>query len=95
MMCKNKHFSHIGCHQKDKGCLHCGETDVYDLELKRIVVKHSTKLSFQEKCPPIITVEVGHIKLTNYKCPPEIDVDVLSKYLQQFKDELNHPKRVM
>lgn len=93
MMCKNKHFSHIGCHQKDKGCLHCGVADVYDLELKRHVL-HETKSLLKENLPEV-TVEVGNIKLTNINCPPEINAHELSKYLQQLKDEITNPKRTM
>lgn len=91
MMCKNKHFSHIGCHQKDKGCLHCGVADVYDLEVKRHVI-NKRKSQRQEKNIPEITVEIGGIKLTNINCPPEIDVSELSKHLQQLKDDITNSK---
>lgn len=95
MMCKNKHFSHIGCHQKDKGCLHCGIMDVYDLELKRHVVKPKKKRPHKEENTPDITVEIGNVKLTSLDCPSEVDVHELSKYLQHLKDEIHNPKRTM
>lgn len=92
MMCKNKHFSHIGCHQKDKGCLHCGVTDVYDVELKRHVVKQKKE---KYSTPSDITVEIGNIKLSTIGCPPQINKAELSKYLKQLKDEIANPKRTM
>lgn len=95
MMCTNKHFSHIGCHQKDKGCLHCGVADVYDLELKRYVIKKERKNRHKEDNAPVVTVEVGSIKLTTLDCPPEIGVMELSKHLQQLKDEIVDPERTM
>ncbi|VVC44969.1 Hypothetical protein CINCED_3A004403 [Cinara cedri] len=92
MMCKNKHFSHIGCHQKEKGCLHCGVLDVYDVELKRRIVKPK-----KERCstPSDIIVEIGNIKLSTICCPPQIDKAELSTYLQQLKDEISDSKRIM
>lgn len=95
MMCKNKHFFHIGCHQKDKGCLHCGVMEMFDLELKRHVIKSKKKRLRNEENTPDITVDIGHIKLTTLDCPPEVDVDELSKYLQQLKDEIVNSKRTM
>lgn len=92
MMCKNKHFSHIGCHQKDKGCLHCGATDVYDVELKRHIVKHNQE---QQSSSNDIVLEIGSIKLSTICCPPQIDKAKLSSYLQQLKDEIANPKRTM
>jgi len=94
IMCKNKHFSHIGCHQKDKGCLHCGITDVYDLELRRHRIK-TKKITPEKNNIMHITVEVGRIKLTTLDCPPEIDVIELSKELQHLKNEISNPKRTM
>lgn len=94
MMCKNKHFSHIGCHQKDKVCLHCGISDVYDIELKRHIIKHKKKSNHKIDSPDI-TVEVGNMKVTTVDCPPEIDATELFKYLQQLKDEIVNPKRTM
>jgi len=95
MMCKNKHFSHIGCHQIDKGCLHCGVNDVYDMELKRHVIKKEKKRPTKEEYAKSITVEVGNVKLTTFNCPPEIDVNQMSTYLQHLKEEISNPKRTM
>jgi len=94
-MCKNKHFSHIGCHQIDKGCLHCGVNDVYDVELKRRVIKQKRKEQIKEESTQNITVEVGNIKLTSIDCPPEIDATQLFTYLQHLKEEISNPQRTM
>lgn len=91
-MCKKKHFSHIGCHQKDKGCIHCGIPDVYDVELKRHIVKHKKEKS---SAPGDIIVEIGNNTLSTIGCPPQIDKAELSKYLKQLKDEIANPKRTM
>lgn len=94
MMCKNKHFSHIGCHQKERGCLHCGTFDIYDLELKRhIFIKK--KIQHKEENTQNITVQVGSVKLTTLDCPPEIDVKKLSKHLQELKDDLANPDHTL
>lgn len=95
MMCKNKHFSHIGCHQIDKGCLHCGENNVYDVELKRHIINQKKKALANKECMENTTVEVGKKLLTTFDCPPEIDVTQLSKYLECLKEELSNPKRTM
>lgn len=95
MTCRNKHFSHIGCHYKDKGCLHCGVADMYELEIKRHVIKHKRKRQCIENNATDITVEVGNIKLTTIDCPPEIDITELSKHLKQLKDEIADTKRTM
>lgn len=94
MMCKNKHFFHIGCHQNDRGCLHCGDPDVYDFELKRIVIKCKKPIQLNEEFTQHITVEVDNIKLSTLDCPPEIDIHAFSKYLQQFKDEMVDTKHI-
>ncbi|CAH1714232.1 unnamed protein product [Aphis gossypii] len=93
MMCKNKHFFHIGCHQNDRGCLHCGDPDVYDFELKKIVIPSKKKIQHREDFTPHVTVEVGRIKLSTLDCPPEIDIHEFSKYLQQLKDEIVDTQR--
>lgn len=94
MMCKNKHFSHIGCHQKDRGCLHCGIADVYDLELKKHEIKQKKKI-YNRECTSNITVKVGSIKLTTRDCPPEINFNVLSSYLHELKNELLNNNRTL
>lgn len=91
-MCKNKHFSHIGCHQKERGCFHCGTFDIYDLELKRRVVKN-TKIQDKTESAEHIVVQIGNIKLASLDCPPEIDVKKLAKHLQELKVELSNPNR--
>ncbi|XP_060838155.1 histone-lysine N-methyltransferase EHMT2 [Rhopalosiphum padi] len=93
MMCKNKHFFHIGCHQNDRGCLHCGDPDVYDFELKKIVIPSKKQIQHREDFKSHVTVEVGKIKLSTLNCPPEIDIHEFSKYLQQLKDEIVDTKR--
>lgn len=94
MMCKNKHFFHIGCHQNDRGCLHCGDSDVYDFELKRIVIKYKKQIQYNEELRQHITVELDNIKLSTLDCPPEIDIHEFSKYLQQLDDEVVDTKRI-
>ena len=93
MMCKNNHFFHIGCHQNDRGCLHCGDPNVYDFELKKIVIQSKKQILHKEEFTQHVTVEVGKIKLSTLNCPPEIDVHEFSKYLQQLKDEIDDTKR--
>ncbi|XP_025200890.1 histone-lysine N-methyltransferase EHMT2 [Melanaphis sacchari] len=93
MMCKNKHFFHIGCHQNDRGCLHCGDPDVYDFELKKIVIPSKKQTQHREDFKSHVTVEVGKLKLSTLDCPPEIDIYTFSKYLQQLKDEIVDTKR--
>lgn len=93
MMCKNKHFFHIGCNQNDRGCLHCGDPDVYDFELKKIVIKYNNQIQHQEEFTQHVTVEVGNIKLTTLNCPPEINLYEFSKYLQEFKDDMVDTER--
>jgi len=94
-MCKNKHFSHIGCHQIDKGCLHCGVNDVYDMELKRHIIKQKRIGQIKQETTQNITVEVGNIKLTTFDCPPEIDATQLFRHLQYLKEEISNPQRTM
>jgi len=92
MMCKNKHFFHIGCHQNDRGCLHCGDPNVYDFELRRIVIKRKKQIQRNEEFTQHVTVEVGNIKLSTIDCPPEIDIHEFSKYLQGLQEEIADTK---
>lgn len=94
MMCKNKHFSHIGCHQKDRGCLHCGATDVFDLEIRRHIIKHKEKRQSNE-CTSDISVQVGSMKLTTSNCPSGINITELSKHLQHLQEEIDSRKPTM
>lgn len=95
MMCKNNHFFHIGCYQKDKGCLHCGSSDVYDLELRRHIINLKKSRQNKKEYKSSITVEIGKTKLTTLHCPPEINVAELGKHLQQLKDEIANTKRIV
>ncbi|XP_050531920.1 histone-lysine N-methyltransferase EHMT1 [Daktulosphaira vitifoliae] len=94
MMCKNKHFFHIGCHQKDKGCLHCGTIDVYDLELRKCIKIKKSKTK-NKNYVSRMTIKVGHEKLTTDNCPPEIDLLEFSKYLQKLQKEMCDSSRTM
>ncbi|XP_050429334.1 uncharacterized protein LOC126838722 [Adelges cooleyi] len=94
MVCNNGHFFHIGCYLKDQGCLHCGSSEVHELELRKFVV-NKLKNKHRRTTPNCISVQVGRQKLTTENCPPEINSYELTKYLQGLQEEMYDSSRIM